>query len=114
MAGLNDHWSAYLYDRTEHAARPVGVLEGRAWAVVPMHGDSDLFLGQPLTADNPEVWMQVTQVGEKAWKAELHNPTDQPLTVTVTANPHFDPLQGRAFTQEKLTIPAGASVWRDL
>jgi hypothetical protein len=82
--------------------------------MVLLHGKLDVFVGQPLLADNPAVHLQLTQVAEHAWKAEFHNPTDQPLTVTVKVNPFFDPLQGKAFTQEKVTIPAGASVWRDL
>ncbi len=114
VAGMNDRWSAYLVDRRQAAARPLGVLEGHAWAVVPMHGESDLFLGHPLVADNLEVWIQVTQVADKRWKAEIHNPTDKPTRVTVKKNPYFDPLKDSKFLQETLEVPAGASVWRDL
>ncbi len=114
VAGMNDRWSAYLYDRGKRAARPVGVLEGRAWAVVPMAGETDLFVGHPLVADNPEVWIQVTQVAEQGWKAEIHNPTDQAIKVAVRKNPYFDPLQESTFTVETLDVPAGASVWREM
>lgn len=114
VAGLNDRWSALLYDRKQRGARPVGVLENRAWAVVPMRGESDLFVGHPLVADRREVWIQVTQVAEKGWKAEVHNPTDRALRVTVRKNPYFDPLKDSRFSTETLEIPAGSSVWRDL
>ena len=114
VAGMNDHVSCYLYDRAQQAARPVGVLEGRAWATVPMNGEADLFIGQPLVADNPDAWIQVTQISEKGWKAEIHNPTDKPMTVTVRKNAYFDPLKAKEFTQEKLTVPAGGSVWREM
>ena len=113
VAGLNDRWSCYLYDRGRKKARPLGVLEGRGWATVRVQGALDLFVGQPLVADNPEVFIQVTQVGENDWRAEIHNPTDQALRVTVKKNPFFDPLREKPFTQETLDLPAGGSVWRN-
>lgn len=60
VGGLNDNWSALLYDRAQKKARPVGVFEGRAWATVVLPGTLDLFLGHPVVADNPQVHLQVT------------------------------------------------------
>jgi len=114
VSGLNDRWSACLLDRAQGKARPVGMFEGQAWATVSLSQSLDLFVGHPVTADNPDVWLQVTQTGAEAWKVEVHNPTDQALRVTVRKNPHFDPLKGKAFTEETMDIPAGSSVWRDL
>ncbi|HEY3416093.1 MAG TPA: hypothetical protein VGM23_04325 [Armatimonadota bacterium] len=114
VSGMNDHWSSYLYDRGKKAARSLGNLDGNAWAVVPVHGAADLFIGQPVTADKANVVIQVTQTGNNTWRMEAHNPTDAPITTTLKANSLFDPLKGSAWTQEQLTIPAGSSVWRDL
>ena len=31
VSGLHDRWTAYLYDRGLRLARPVGMVEGKAW-----------------------------------------------------------------------------------
>ncbi len=49
VSGLHDRWTAYLYDRGLRLARPVGMVEGKAWATVPLAGADDLFLGHPVT-----------------------------------------------------------------
>lgn len=114
VAGLNDRWSALLYDRKLKQARPIGVFERRAWATVVVNGERDLFVGHPLVADNPELRLQMTQAAADGWVVEAHNPTDQPMTVTLTRNPAFDPLTAKPFGPETVTIPAGSSVWREL
>lgn len=114
VSGLNDGWSCYLYDRARNAARPVGVFEGIGWATISLNDSQNLFIGHPITADNPHVRIQVTQTTEKNWKVEVHNPTDKPLRTTISKNPHFDPLQHNPFHSETVTIPAGASIWREL
>lgn len=114
VAGLNDRWSALLYDRGLKKARPIGILEGKAWAAVPMRGAADLFVGHPVLADNAELFLQLTQTAEASWRLEIHNPTAKPVRATVRANPHFDPLQGKPFQQATLDVPAGTSVVREL
>ena len=114
VSGMNDHWSSYLYDRGKKAARPLGTFDGKAWAVVPVHGAVELFIGQPVTADDARVMIQLTQTGANAWHVEAHNPTDAAITTTLQTNPLFDPLKGKAWTGEQITIPAGSSVWREL
>jgi hypothetical protein len=114
VGGLRDTWTCVLYDRALGKARPVGALEGAAWATVCLGGERDLFIGHPVVADSPKVVVQVTQTGEKAWRLEVHNPTDDEIRTVVRKNPHFDPLKDRPFKDEALEVPAGASVWRDL
>ena len=113
VSGLHDRWSSYLYDRGLHKARPIGVLNGKAWATVCINGKSDLFVGHPVTSDDPAVTIQVTQTGENTWALEAHNPTDRAITTTLRLNPFFDPLQGKTPTIH-LTIPPGSSVAREL
>ena len=114
VGGLRDTWTCVLYDRALGKARPVGALEGAAWATVCLGGERDLFIGHPVVADSPKVVVQVTQTGEKAWRLEVHNPTDDEIRTVVRKNPHFDLLKDRPFKDEALEVPAGASVWRDL
>ena len=114
VSNLNDNWSSYLYDRGLKKARPVGTFEGKAWATVNLTGHLDLFIGQPVTGDNPDVIIQVTQSGENAWNVELHNPTDAAIETTIGKNPSFDPLKEKPFTRKAVTIPAGSSVYEAL
>jgi hypothetical protein len=110
VSGLNDRWSACLYDRSLKQARPIGVFEGKAWATICLAGRADLFIGHPVLVDSPELFVQLTQCGDDAWTLELHNPTDAPIVTRVRANPAFDPLRGKALPDRPVTIPAGASV----
>ncbi|MHB9134708.1 MAG: hypothetical protein ACYDBB_26855 [Armatimonadota bacterium] len=110
VSNLNDRWSACLYDRTLKKTRPLGMFEGKAWATVCLTGRQDLFIGHPVTADDRNLTIQLTQRGDNAWSLEVHNPTDKPITTTLHKNPFFDPLQGKTLGEEKVTIPAGSSV----
>ena len=108
---LNGNWSSYLYDRTLKRARPLGMFENKAWATVCLNGRRDLFIGQPILADNPAVVIQVTQTGENSWGIELHNPTDKQIETTVRKNDFFDPFKNKPFS-EKVTLPPGSSSYR--
>ena len=114
VASLNDGWSSYIYDRELNKARPLGVFEGNAWATITLAGRRDLFIGHPLTADDPRLMIQVTQCGDDAWQVELHNPTDAAIATTIRKNPAFDPLTPKPFTTEAITVPAGTSLHRRL
>lgn len=116
VSGLNDRWSCVLYDRGRKAARPVGTFEGAAWAtVVPKTKKPlDLFIGHPVSCDNPEVFIQTTQMGEDLWTLEVNNPTDDALEVALLPNPRFDPLANGPWKGETLAIPAGGMIRRDL
>jgi len=109
VCNLNDNWSSFLYDRGLKKARPIGTFEGKAWATVCLNGHLDLFIGQPLVADDPNVVIQLTQCGENAWSLEVHNPTDADITTAIRKNPFFDPLKEKPFTQQTLTVSAGSS-----
>jgi hypothetical protein len=114
VSGLNDHWTAVFFDRQEGKARPLGVFENKAWAIVPLHGKSDLFVGHPVICDQPKIMLQFTQTGDDAWRLEAHNPTDADVTVNLSANRFFDPLKDKTIPAQPVAIPAGQSVFIDL
>ncbi|MGO8930088.1 MAG: hypothetical protein ACLQU3_24735 [Limisphaerales bacterium] len=109
VSGLNDRWSAFLYDRQLKKSRPVGVLEGKAWATINLAGKADLFVGHPVLVDNPDLFVQLTQSGEQTWTLEIHNPTDAAITTRIRAHPDFDPLKGKAVPTGPMVIPPGES-----
>jgi hypothetical protein len=117
VSGLNDRWTAFCQSvgadpKTDSRTRLIAVEAGTGYAVLRAEDEGrGLFLGHPLLADQPEVVLNVTRSRDwKQWLAEIHNPTDAPLTVTVRGNPH---LTGLTFS-ETLTLPAGSSVSRSL
>jgi len=114
VSGLNDRWSAFLYDANLKESRPVGVFEGKAWAVVPVKGKTELFIGHPVTADNPDILIQVSQTGSDSWSIELHNPTDKALNVNTSLNPGFAPFTGKKLAADKVEVPAGKSTFLSL
>ena len=84
-----------------------GGLENQTSPTLRVRGKQDFFVGQPDACDNPEVFLQLTQTGTAEWRLEAHNPTAQPMRVTVRSNPHWDGL-----TFEKtLDMEAGSSVF---
>jgi len=109
VSGLRRHTSAYLYDRKLKKARPLGVFEGDAWATVRVEGERDLFVGHPVTCDRPELFVQVTQSGEKRWSVEVHNPTDTDITAKLRVSPFFDPLAGASFDGREAHVAAGTT-----
>ncbi|MCY3017841.1 MAG: hypothetical protein NTW87_02255 [Planctomycetota bacterium] len=114
VSGLNDRWSAYLFDRGRRKARPVGVFENKAWAVVCLKGSLDVFVGHPIMCDKPGLFIQVAQTGENAWVVDVHNPTDAAVRTTLKKNPNFDPLRDKTFNEETIELPAGQSVFKTL
>ncbi|MFA6294393.1 MAG: hypothetical protein WC637_21565, partial [Victivallales bacterium] len=112
VAGLNDRWSAYMLERKGMRTRPVGMFEGKAWAVVKLSGALDFFMGHPVTCDNPELFLQVTRTGDDAWRVEIHNPTDKPVKAKIAANPLFEPLAGKKVDAE-IDLAPGSSVTKD-
>ncbi len=114
VSDLNDKWSAFLYDGNIKKSRPVGIFEKKAWAVIPVKGKTEIFMGHPVTADNPEIFIQVCQTNENAWSVELHNPADKPVSVTPALNAKFASFAGKKLSDGKIEIPAGKSVFVNL
>ena len=113
VANLNDRWSVFLHDRLLKQSRPLGILEGKAWAVVNLEGKADLFIGHPIMVDDAKLFVQLTQCEDQAWTLEVHNPTDAAVTTRIRVNPFFDPLKEKADVPQTATIPAGTSlVWK--
>jgi len=123
--GLADNAQVFLVDKATRKWRPLGVLEGTAYAVLDTNKQEwDVFIGHPLTtvvsgqgsgaraaASHSDLRVNLVPVGENAWRLELHNPTHAPITATVTPSPSFTLLD---WPGETLTVPAGQSIVREL
>ncbi|HIE50986.1 MAG TPA: hypothetical protein EYP85_04440 [Armatimonadetes bacterium] len=110
VMNLQERWSVWLVDRGRRRARPVGCAEGSAWAVIDLaEGDWRIFLGHPFVCDQPEVVLTAVMLRWGRWLVEVHNPTDDPLTVTVRPAAGLEGLE--PFTVE---VPAGHSRVREV
>jgi len=113
VSGLRDNWTAFCQQQgAQPKTRIIAVEQGTGHAVLRAEDEGQtIFLGHPLIADNPDISLIVARTKDwKRWQVEIHNPTDKKLTVTVRSNPY---VVGLKFT-EKLTLPPGSSVIRDV
>lgn len=110
VEGLNPRWSVFLLERHRQRARPIGQWEGTAYATVDLReGDLDLFIGHPVVASDPEVFLNAVQTGEREFTVTVHNPMPKPKAVVVRSLSMWN--LGRLAPQRVLLGPGG---WKSL
>jgi len=112
VEGLKDNWSVHLLDRARkwpnHRALPI--RDGRAFAQLDLaEQDRDVFIGHPITADQPDVKVQVAWQEPGVWFVEAHNPTDQPVRTSLRSSPGWTVFD---FGQTVELAPGSSRVWR--
>ena len=112
--GVNGNWTAVYYEKPLGLIRPLGVLEGRAYAQLPgTKTNVTAIVGKLVRCDQPAVLIEAMQLTDDAgkptgqWEVEAHNPTDQALAVNFTVPDAFDLIKARRHTAQ---IPARSSV----
>ncbi len=109
---LRANWPVVFIDRVARRWRPLGQLEGTAYATLDTAAqDWRIFLGHPVVALHPEVTLSLVPVGETAWRLEIHNPTATLIETRVTPAPFFDLL---AWDGATVTLPPGRSTVLEL
>ncbi|MHB9026506.1 MAG: hypothetical protein ACYC7E_20415 [Armatimonadota bacterium] len=109
VSGLNQNWPVFFVDRTGARWRPLGLHAptNTAYAVLDTVAQDWLcFLGHPLTASNPDLVLNLAQIGDAEWALEVHNPTGSAITATIAPSPYFTLLD---WAGEEMTLAAGAS-----
>lgn len=107
VAHLNPNWSAVLHDRTARRWRPLGMLDGTAYATLDTAAqDWHVYLGHPVIADNPHVVISLAQIADDRWALEVHNPTGVRIDTPVAPSPFFDLLD---WDGARVTLDAGTS-----
>jgi hypothetical protein len=85
VAGINDKWTAAKVDLARNEWYPLGVWQGAAYTTLDASaGDQDLFIGNPVVADNADVWLTLlpNNADGKTY-VEVHNPTATDSSVTI-------------------------------
>lgn len=111
VEGLNSHWSVQLLDRARKGpnTRALPIRDGKAYAMLDLtQGDSDLFIGHPVIADNAEVRILVSWMDKGKWFVEAHNPTDRPLKATLKSSPGWTPF---SFAETIELAPGTSRTW---
>lgn len=111
IAGLNERWDAGLIDLDTKRLRRVGVFEGKGYLTLDVTAKPPRFAaGNLVVCDRSEVGLNLVETAE-GWAIDAHNPTENPLTVTISIPSHFSPVLP-AFSK-KVTLPPGRTLrWR--
>lgn len=108
--GLNDQWSAGIYDRKEKRWNPFGIIAGEGVGYASLdtsQAETDVFIGNLVQCDNPKLVLTFLENGNGKKKVVAHNPTDREIAATVQATEGFDPIAG---FKESVKVPPGDSV----
>jgi hypothetical protein len=109
---LNENWSAFLLDRKRKWPnfRALPIRDGRAFAQLDLtEGDTDLFVGHPVTCDSLEVKLLVAWQEPGVWFVEAHNPGEKAVTFRARTTKGWGLFKFR----EEVELAAGSSrVWR--
>jgi len=111
VENLNDNWSVWLLDRARPKPnyRGLPIRDGRAWAQLDLNlSDSDIFIGHPLTASNPEVKLLVSWMKQGYWFIEAHNPTAKAIRAKLQTSAGWNLFQ---FNQSVNLPPGTSSTW---
>jgi len=106
---VNQNWITGIWQEGQRV-RYSGVFENTAWPQLDVSKKTRFYAGSLLTADNPDLVLQIVIWTPKRLKAEVHNPTDEPITATVSSPKE---IKGLRRLKEKVTVPAGSTVYAD-
>jgi hypothetical protein len=86
VTGLNEKWTVGKVDVARNQWFPLGVWQGSAYTeVAPQDGEQSYYVGNLVTADNPDVFVTLLPASEDGKTyIEVHNPTGQDLDVRVS------------------------------
>ncbi|MCL1857297.1 MAG: hypothetical protein FWF84_06655, partial [Kiritimatiellaeota bacterium] len=119
--GFCENRQVFLVDMASRKWRPLGVLEGTAYAVLDTKAqDWNVTIGHPISCTGllreyarndgggsaSDLRLNLVPVGDTAWRLEVHNPTDSAITARIERAPRFDLI---AWQGETVTLEAGQS-----
>lgn len=107
LAGVNPRWPAGIW-REGGDITYTGVFEGCAYPRLDVGVKGKFVAGNLVTADNPELVLEVVKWSVDTVKIEAHNPTDTPIEATVSTAKEITGLKA---LNKKVTVPAGTTVY---
>lgn len=108
MSRVALRFAAYPLVRGKDQLRRFGVVDGRGMLQIDTQvGDKDVYIGNLLVCDNPDVFLSLDDVRRGKVRIAANNPTDEEVTVTIRPGPGFGLVGDFSKT---VTIPAGGNV----
>lgn len=116
VSGVAGNAIAGRYDQRSKQLLILSILDGTASSSINTTlGDTQLYIGELFHCEGDGVVLSAVQDGADRMLVEIHNPTDKPKTVKLTAVPGFTPLAGlndtvqvAPFSSVKRTLSATA------
>jgi hypothetical protein len=107
MKGINPRWPAGIW-REGEPVEYSGVFENTAWPRLDVGKKRKFYAGSLLTADNPDLVLEVCKWTKDTIKVEVHNPTDNVIDATVSTPAEITELKA---LQRKVSVPAGTTIY---
>jgi hypothetical protein len=112
VKSLNENCPVFLVDRDNARWRPLGVLDGTAYATLDTDSRSwRVFIGHPFVAAHAALVMQLAQIAPDAWMLEVHNPTSMRVESTIRRSRGFELA---CWTDQEVELPPGTSLFFEL
>jgi hypothetical protein len=105
--GLNEHWVAGSWREGGEVAY-AGVFEGAAWPRLDVSKKGKFYAGNLLTCGNNDLVLEIVKWSNDAVKIEVHNPTDKPITATVSTPAE---ITNYKLLNQTVTVPAGCTIY---
>lgn len=106
VTGLNPNWDAGAYDKETGRLERIGVFEGMGFYALDIRRTRNVFIGNLLTCDRPEIKLFLLRMGSNGTQFEVHNPTATRIAVTVKGASQIPALSK---IEKSCTVGAGES-----
>jgi len=109
VEGLAENWDAGVWDLEEKAlTKRLAVSGGVGWLTLDVSRSRDVFIGNLLVADNPDVIINVLELTRSRGRALVHNPTAGRIVTEVRSH---SALPARApKLRRQVELPPGAEL----
>jgi len=107
ITGLNDNWDAAVYGDNEVRLRRIPVRDGAGYASLdPIRADCrEIWAGHPVLCNQPEARVLVLENGPAVCEVQVHNPTDQAMSVRLRPCPSARDLRIVPDFSRSLRVP---------
>ena len=104
---VNNNWSAGIWGRDSRILSRVGGRDGIVWANIDISRDRDLFIGNLISCDQPDLVLIFLEGDQERSVFQAHNPTDEAIAATVRSHTRFDRIRP---IRRDIRVPAGTTV----
>jgi hypothetical protein len=113
LLGANPNWPLGMWDPQGLRTQDFAFLDGVGMGFVDVTKSGEFYFGNTLLATDKNLNLAFAAPWTKDYvKVEVNNPTDKPVTATITAPKAIE--AGRIHIEKEVTVPAGGSMYFEL